>query len=190
MPKYEVTLTPQEMHQARAEHHEVAKHYGSYDAETYTRVNVDYGFYVGKCGELAVKRWLEEYDLWYEFEAEGLTDRPDHHDMHICLPGGRKMSIDIKTRAEWIDGQGRTRTPDLLMIPHAQFKRHHHDAYIGCSLREADGEVLVEIHGIASRRTIEKGGTLLMRRCLTIEYFFAHLTQLTPEMFEKRRDVA
>lgn len=175
MRRWEVTLTPDEVEFCEAEHKAIGEYYGSYDAPTYTGVNVEHGFFVGRCGEIAVRKWCKEFGIVSTWTASEHV--PDEHDFAIQLDHGPLLTVDVKNSHH--------DRALFMMVPFNQFQRHHHDAYIGCTGRAVGDNIIVLIHGIVSRRVLKQNGHLSDRKCLTLEYPLKHLTPLDPHMFQQ-----
>lgn len=177
MPKYEVTLTSSEVRDCKSRADAIDKAMGSATQPTYTELNVEHGHFVGACCEAAVLKWCREFGIRHERSNEDAIGVADEHDLVLWLSNGRKLTVDVK-------GSFHERAA-FLMIPFAQFDRHVHDAYIGCTGRIVGDQVIVIIHGIASRATIKDRGALKSVRTVTVMFGLRELTMLEASMFQR-----
>lgn len=175
MPRYEVTLTPTEVQTARTNSDKILAAL-PVDDDNYTSLSWEDRFFVGECGELAVRKLFDDFGIVYEHEVR-LDGHADKHDFTVYLANGEPLSIDVKN----------SHYPKAarLMVPLAQFERHHHDSYIGCTGRQIADTVEIIVHGIVSRGRLTQHGERIQRRCMSYEYPLYELTPLNPQMFKR-----
>lgn len=179
MNRWEIILAESEVAECAARMSAIANVKGGASTDSYTGVNVEHGDFVGECGELAFKKWCDEFGIRYIWDHR--IDSADETDFKVWLDHGPSISIDIKNSHH--------ERAAFLMIPHAQFHRHRHDAYVGCTGYESGKQIVIVIHGIVSRRVVEARGVVRDLKCLTVQYPLNLLTRMDPRMFQMTTDL-
>ena len=180
MPKYEVTLTAMEVESARQWESEVLRaltaRTGSND-QNYTGLVAKDRYFVGRCGEMAFANWCAEFDIEYEW-TESIPGFGDRHDFELKTFDGNLVSIDVKNSHH--------PNAKMLMVPHEQWQKHHHDAYIGCTGKQTTDGLKIILHGYVLRDWFAHRTTPVMLECMTMQYPLNQLTALDPNDFRRR----
>ena len=138
-----VRLTWQMVRRARQYAARVMKTATLQESVNYTGLCAPGRYFTGHLGELALVKLVAWNGKYYDYRpaADG---RPDAGDITVFI-AGRPLRVDVKTASK----PGHR----YLMIPEAQFRKRHRDAYLGARL---DLEAMIcEIHGIATRAQME-----------------------------------
>lgn len=127
----------------------------------YTSLEMVDRFYVGRLGELAVKKWATTESLMFE---ETVNDQgvPDEQDFLFHFKDGRVARTNVKNS---MHPQAR-----YLMQPVAQADRHEQDVYIGASGKNDGNEVVVRLWGAISRQQFMEGAERVQRSIETLQY--------------------
>lgn len=139
---------------------------GRVSGPNYTKLEHEDRFYVGRLGEIAVRKWAVGENLMYEetVNDEGI---PDEQDFLLHFKDGRTCRANVKNsmhpRAAY------------LMQPAAQSDRHEQDLYIGAT-GEHDGQnAVVRLWGAITRAQFLAQAQAVDRQIETLQYQLAEL---------------
>lgn len=135
----------------------------------YTHLEQADRFYVGRLGEIAVRKWAERENLLYH---ETVNDEgvPDEQDFLLHFTDGRLCRANVKNSMH--------PRASYLMQPMAQADRHEQDVYIGAT-GEHDGhnaeEAVVRLWGAITRAQFMARAQRVDRKIPTLQFPLAEL---------------
>ncbi len=116
-------------------------------------------FFVGRCGELAVRKWAIMERLNFEETVNDLGI-PDQQDF-LFFPSAGPLRANVKTT---LHPRGR-----YLMQPASQATRHEQDVYIGVNGTDNGLTVDLMLWGVISRERFIEQAERVMRRIETLQ---------------------
>ena len=126
----------------------------------YTNLEMEDRFFVGRCGEIAVRKWAENLGLVF---TETVNDRgvPDKQDFLFRYRDGRVCRANVKN----------THHPrgKYLMQPVAQAEKHQQDIYIGASGLDDGSEVVVRLWGAINHTDFMCDSERVLRKIPTLQ---------------------
>ena len=136
--------------------------YGS----NYTDLTETGRYFVGRCGEIAVRKWADENDLMYE-ETVNDAGISDKQDFLFHFIDGRMCRTNVKTSLH--------PNASYLMQPAAQAARHGQDLYIGATGDDNKDNVVLRLWGAITQSEFTDGGELVDRKIKTLQFPLSEL---------------
>jgi len=127
----------------------------------YTRLAESNRFYVGRLGEIAVRRWAESKGLMYT-ETVNNEGVPDEQDFLFPFADGRTARVNVKNSLH--------PSASYLMQPVVQANKHEQDLYIGASSEDDGNNVIVKLWGAITRRQFMSEAQRVIRKIETLQF--------------------
>lgn len=128
--------------------------------DNYTGLVTPERWFVGRCGEMAVRKWAIDLGLAFK---ETVNDQglPDEQDFIFYLENGDEYTINVKNTHHL---RGR-----YLMQPAAQFDEHKQDGYIGVNGADDGVRVGLQLWGMCPRYMFADQCETVMRKIQTMQ---------------------
>lgn len=107
----------------------------------YTGLTKTGRFFIGRCGDIAVRNWADDLDLVFT-ETPADIGEHDEHDFVFHMRDGTDRTTDVKNT---LHPRGR-----YMLVPISQMQKYHHDIYIGTNGIDNGTTVSMRIHGFAT----------------------------------------
>lgn len=117
-------------------------------------------WFVGRCGEIAVRKWATDLGLMFE---ETVNDQglPDKQDFIFYLTDGRQYTINVKNSHHL--------RACHLMQPEVQFHEHEQDGYIGAMGADDGNTVAIQLCGMVPRDVFAVQSETVMLKVKTMQ---------------------